>query len=156
MRQLCLELANTFPDVVKPIIDIMWFSSQAIRLVGLRNTLLLYTYMVSGAGHTVRTLCRRRHVNSGKPQLSFSLSHTASHHSLGNPQLGGLGLLRTIAPDFENIVKQRSKVEGMFRYIQQRLRVYGESVAFFGGNKREVRSFCGPVEAAPPSCRRSL
>ena len=47
--------------------------------------------------------------------------------------------MRAIAPDFEAIVKRRSSVEGMFRYIQQRLRVHGESVAFFGGNKREVR-----------------
>lgn len=33
--------------MVKPIIDIFWFSTQAIRLIGLRNTALLYMYMVS-------------------------------------------------------------------------------------------------------------
>lgn len=44
--QLCMELANTAPDIVKPFVDILWFSTQAIQLIGWRNTGLLYTYMV--------------------------------------------------------------------------------------------------------------
>lgn len=50
LDMLCNELANTFPDVIKPIADISWFSFQTVVMLGWRNTGLLYLYMVAGLG----------------------------------------------------------------------------------------------------------
>ncbi|EGD77957.1 ATP-binding cassette [Salpingoeca rosetta] len=48
IEKLCLELANTFPDIVKPVADLVWFSLQSWRLIGARRTAMLYTYVVVG------------------------------------------------------------------------------------------------------------
>ena len=48
--QLCNELANIFPDVIKPIVDVTWFTYQTYSLLGARNTAYLYTYMIVGLG----------------------------------------------------------------------------------------------------------
>ena len=45
-----MELANTFPDVIKPVIDVAWFTYQTYILLGARNTAYLYLYMVAGLG----------------------------------------------------------------------------------------------------------
>eukprot|EP00043_Microstomoeca_roanoka_P015266 m.152682 g.152682 ORF g.152682 m.152682 type:complete len:1240 (-) comp16218_c0_seq1:132-3851(-) len=50
IEKLCTELANTFPDIVKPIADIIWFSYQSWRLIGLKKTTVLYTYIAVGLG----------------------------------------------------------------------------------------------------------
>lgn len=50
LEQLCADMANVFPDVIKPIFDITWFSYQSVQLLGARNTAFLYVYMVAGLG----------------------------------------------------------------------------------------------------------
>ena len=30
LEKLCLELSNTFPDMVKPVADILWFRSASL------------------------------------------------------------------------------------------------------------------------------
>lgn len=47
---MCTEIANVFPDVVKPVADLGWFTFKAVVLLGARNTFLLYLYMVGGLG----------------------------------------------------------------------------------------------------------
>eukprot|EP00051_Salpingoeca_urceolata_P007072 m.93906 g.93906 ORF g.93906 m.93906 type:complete len:1288 (+) comp15107_c1_seq1:555-4418(+) len=49
-EKVATELANTFPEVLKPIVDLGWFSMQAVGLLGVRNTAALYLYMFSGLG----------------------------------------------------------------------------------------------------------
>ncbi|EDQ89564.1 uncharacterized protein MONBRDRAFT_8117 [Monosiga brevicollis MX1] len=97
LERFCLDLAGTFPDIVKPIADIAWFSYQSVTLIGTQRTGLLYLYA-----------------------------------------LGGLGLLRWIAPDFERLVQEKASLEAAFRYVQLRLRTHAESIAFFGGNELEA------------------
>jgi hypothetical protein len=43
-------MSNIFPEVVKPIVDVLWFTYQTYVLLGGRNTLYLYAYMVIGLG----------------------------------------------------------------------------------------------------------
>lgn len=52
--QMATELANTFPDIIKPAADLVWFSYKAWDLLGWKNTgekkkkedlLLLFTFM---------------------------------------------------------------------------------------------------------------
>eukprot|EP00039_Didymoeca_costata_P001964 m.56591 g.56591 ORF g.56591 m.56591 type:complete len:1243 (+) comp11047_c0_seq2:42-3770(+) len=50
LNKLASELANVFPDVIKPIADVAWFTYQAYLLLGFRSTALLYLYMISGYG----------------------------------------------------------------------------------------------------------
>ncbi len=50
LELLCNNLADTFPDIIKPIADLSWFSYQTVRMLGFRNTALLYAYMVAGLG----------------------------------------------------------------------------------------------------------
>jgi ABC-type uncharacterized transport system fused permease/ATPase subunit len=95
LEKLCLELANTFPEMVKPVADILWFryvcqllsasisinrilvaSAQSLSMIGVRKTALLYLYA-----------------------------------------LGGLGFLRLVAPDFEGLVQTKASLEGAFRYV---------------------------------------
>eukprot|EP00040_Diaphanoeca_grandis_P001018 m.17269 g.17269 ORF g.17269 m.17269 type:complete len:1248 (-) comp11415_c0_seq1:76-3819(-) len=50
LDKLSTELARIFPDIVKPFADITWFTYQALLILGLRNTSLLYMYMLGGFG----------------------------------------------------------------------------------------------------------
>uniref|UniRef100_A0A6N2ND68 ABC transporter domain-containing protein n=1 Tax=Salix viminalis TaxID=40686 RepID=A0A6N2ND68_SALVM len=48
-----------------------------------------------------------------------------------------LGFLRAVTPDFGDLASQEQQLEGTFRFMHERLRTHAESVAFFGGGKRE-------------------
>ena len=52
LDKLSTELANVFPDIVKPLVDISFFTYQAWRILGFKSTALLYcySYMVLGFG----------------------------------------------------------------------------------------------------------
>ena len=50
LDKLTTELANTFPDIIKPSADIIFFTFQAYRILGLKSTALLYSYMLFGFG----------------------------------------------------------------------------------------------------------
>eukprot|EP00049_Salpingoeca_infusionum_P008792 m.144576 g.144576 ORF g.144576 m.144576 type:complete len:1291 (-) comp14133_c0_seq3:1306-5178(-) len=94
--RFCLDLANLFPEMIKPIVDLIWFSARSGVLIGVKQTAMLYLYML------------------------FSLT-----------------FLRAVTPDFAQLTSRRSTLDGQFRFIQRRLRVHAESVAFFGGNEKE-------------------
>eukprot|EP00041_Stephanoeca_diplocostata_P038068 m.1473233 g.1473233 ORF g.1473233 m.1473233 type:complete len:1281 (-) comp25152_c1_seq8:3346-7188(-) len=47
---LSTEMANIFPDIVKPLADISWFTYQAYGIIGLQSTAMLYLYMFAGYG----------------------------------------------------------------------------------------------------------
>ncbi|KAL9332697.1 hypothetical protein ACSQ67_002307 [Phaseolus vulgaris] len=49
----------------------------------------------------------------------------------------GLGFLRTVTPDFGDLISQEQQLEGIFRFMHERLCTHAESVAFFGGGARE-------------------
>jgi hypothetical protein len=48
--QLTAEVSNIVPDIIKPFVDLVWFTQQAWLLIGWRNTALLYTYLAAGLG----------------------------------------------------------------------------------------------------------
>ena len=50
LDKLTTELANTFPDIIKPSADIIFFTYQAYRILGFKSTALLYSYMLFGFG----------------------------------------------------------------------------------------------------------
>lgn len=50
LDRMTSEISNTAPDIIKPFIDLLWFTHQAWRLIGWRSTALLYTYVVAGLG----------------------------------------------------------------------------------------------------------
>lgn len=49
-ERLCDELAALIPTLVKPVVDISWFSWQLWRLTGRRGMLILYLYTALGWG----------------------------------------------------------------------------------------------------------
>lgn len=49
-ERLCDELAALIPTLVKPVVDIAWFSWQLWRLTGRRGMLILYLYTALGWG----------------------------------------------------------------------------------------------------------
>ncbi|RDX73977.1 ABC transporter D family member 1, partial [Mucuna pruriens] len=49
----------------------------------------------------------------------------------------GLGFLRTVTPDFGDLISHEQQLEGTFRFMHERLCTHAESVAFFGGGARE-------------------
>ncbi|KAL4445411.1 hypothetical protein ABPG77_011236 [Micractinium sp. CCAP 211/92] len=50
IERLCDELAALIPTMVKPVVDIAWFSWQLWRLTGRRGMLILYLYTALGWG----------------------------------------------------------------------------------------------------------
>ena len=48
--RLCADLAALVPTMVKPVVDILWFSSQLWALTGRRGTAILYIYAALGFG----------------------------------------------------------------------------------------------------------
>lgn len=48
--QLTSEISNIVPDIIKPFVDLVWFTHQAWLLAGWRNTAMLYSYLVTGLG----------------------------------------------------------------------------------------------------------
>lgn len=50
LDRMASEIANTVPDIIKPFIDLVWFTQQAYSLIGLRSTAMLYGYLAAGLG----------------------------------------------------------------------------------------------------------
>ncbi|KAK8501359.1 hypothetical protein V6N12_021054 [Hibiscus sabdariffa] len=96
LEKLTTDLSGLVTGMVKPSVDILWFTWRMKLLTGRRGVSILYAYM-----------------------------------------LLGLGLLRTVTPDFGNLASQEQQLEGTFRFMHERLRTHAESIAFFGGGARE-------------------
>lgn len=48
MERLCDDLAALVPTLVKPVVDVAWFSWQLWRLTGRRGAAILYAYVALG------------------------------------------------------------------------------------------------------------
>ena len=48
VERLCTDLTALVPSMVKPVVDLLWFSAQLWRLLGARGTGVLYLYAVAG------------------------------------------------------------------------------------------------------------
>ncbi|KAG4989903.1 hypothetical protein JHK85_032886 [Glycine max] len=96
LEKLTADLSGLVTGMVKPSVDILWFTWRMKLLTGQRGVAILYAYM-----------------------------------------LLGLGFLRTVTPDFVNLISQEQQLEGTFRFMHERLCTHAESVAFFGGGARE-------------------
>ncbi|XP_025985394.1 ABC transporter D family member 1 isoform X1 [Glycine max] len=96
LEKLTTDLSGLVTGMVKPSVDILWFTWRMKMLTGRRGVAILYAYM-----------------------------------------LLGLGFLRTVTPDFGNLISQEQQLEGTFRFMHERLCTHAESVAFFGGGARE-------------------
>ncbi|QCD98659.1 ATP-binding cassette [Vigna unguiculata] len=96
LEKLTSDLSGLVTGLVKPSVDILWFTWRMKLLTGQRGVAILYAYM-----------------------------------------LLGLGFLRTVTPDFGDLISQEQQLEGMFRFMHERLCTHAESVAFFGGGARE-------------------
>eukprot|EP01052_Picozoa_sp_SAG31_P018552 SAG31_NODE_1318_length_8823_cov_3.108780_8_plen_92_part_00 len=48
--KLCTTLAALFPGLIKPLVDISWYSVRMWQLTGRRGLAVLYGYMVFGLG----------------------------------------------------------------------------------------------------------
>ncbi|XP_038994853.1 ABC transporter D family member 1-like isoform X1 [Hibiscus syriacus] len=96
LDKLTTDLSGLVTGMVKPSVDILWFTWRMKLLTGRRGVSILYAYM-----------------------------------------LLGLGLLRTVSPDFGKLTSQEQQLEGTFRFMHERLQTHAESIAFFGGGARE-------------------
>ncbi|XP_027334741.1 ABC transporter D family member 1-like isoform X1 [Abrus precatorius] len=96
LEKLTTDLSGLVTGMVKPSVDILWFTWRMKLLTGQRGVAILYAYM-----------------------------------------LLGLGFLRTVTPDFGDLISQEQQLEGTFRFMHERLSTHAESVAFFGGGARE-------------------
>ncbi|ESW35638.1 hypothetical protein PHAVU_001G251800 [Phaseolus vulgaris] len=96
LEKLTSDLSGLVTGLVKPSVDILWFTWRMKLLTGQRGVAILYAYM-----------------------------------------LLGLGFLRTVTPDFGDLISQEQQLEGIFRFMHERLCTHAESVAFFGGGARE-------------------
>lgn len=50
IERLAADLAALVPSMVKPVVDILWFSSQLWALTGRRGSAVLYIYAALGFG----------------------------------------------------------------------------------------------------------
>ena len=48
VERLCSDLTALIPSMVKPVVDLAWFSAQLWRLLGAKGTGVLYLYAVAG------------------------------------------------------------------------------------------------------------
>ncbi|KAL5188407.1 ABC transporter D family member 1 [Glycine soja] len=96
LEKLTTDLSGLVTGMVKPSVDILWFTWRMKLLTGRRGVAILYAYM-----------------------------------------LLGLGFLRTVTPNFGDLISQEQQLEGTFRFMHERLCTHAESVAFFGGGARE-------------------
>ncbi|XP_057431902.1 ABC transporter D family member 1 [Lotus japonicus] len=96
LEKLTADLSGLVTGLVKPSVDILWFTWRMKLLTGQRGVAILYAYM-----------------------------------------LLGLGFLRTVTPNFGDLISQEQQLEGTFRFMHERLCAHAESVAFFGGGARE-------------------
>lgn len=97
LDRLTSEISNIVPDIIKPFVDLVWFTHQTWLLIGWRNTAALYTYLAAG-----------------------------------------LGFLQLVTPAYDTLVMTLTKLQAGLRHVHTRLRTHGESVAFFGGDSREL------------------
>ncbi|KAI5411636.1 hypothetical protein KIW84_056638 [Lathyrus oleraceus] len=100
LEKLTTDLSGLVTGLVKPSVDILWFTWRMKMLTGQRGVAILYVYM-----------------------------------------LLGLGVLRTVTLDFGDLISQEQQLEGIFRFMHERLCTHAESVAFFGGGAREKYDF---------------
>ncbi|KAK1294460.1 ABC transporter D family member 1 [Acorus calamus] len=96
VEKLTRELSGLVTGMVKPLVDILWFTWRMKLLTGQRGVAILYAYMFLG-----------------------------------------LGFLRSVTPDFGDLMSREQQLEGNFRFMHTRLRTHAESIAFFGGGARE-------------------
>lgn len=96
LEKLTTNLSGLVTGLVKPSVDILWFTWRIKMLTGQRGVTILYVYI-----------------------------------------LLGLGFLRTVTPDFGDFISQEQQLEGIFRFMNERLCTHAESVAFFGDGARE-------------------
>lgn len=66
-ERLCDDLAALIPTLVKPVVDISWFSWQLWRLTGQRGMAILYLYTALGWG------CLRCAVTAGELERGRSM-----------------------------------------------------------------------------------
>eukprot|EP00040_Diaphanoeca_grandis_P021946 m.117418 g.117418 ORF g.117418 m.117418 type:complete len:1285 (-) comp28579_c0_seq1:26-3880(-) len=52
--------------------------------------------------------------------------------------VGGFTIIRYTLPNFKRIVAEEAKQEGIFKNFHARVKTHAESIAFFGGEKREL------------------
>jgi ABC-type uncharacterized transport system fused permease/ATPase subunit len=50
VERLCDDLSALIPSLVKPVVDIAWFSVQLYKLTGRRGMAILYLYAFLGFG----------------------------------------------------------------------------------------------------------
>ncbi|KAK9846568.1 hypothetical protein WJX81_006713 [Elliptochloris bilobata] len=50
IERLCNDLSALIPSMVKPVVDILWFSAQLYQLTGRRGMFILYAYALLGFG----------------------------------------------------------------------------------------------------------
>ena len=50
VERLCDDLAALIPSMVKPVVDLAWFSVQLYQLTGRRGMAILYLYAFLGFG----------------------------------------------------------------------------------------------------------
>ena len=49
----------------------------------------------------------------------------------------GMGILKYVMPDYRALVQAQNELEGKFKFEHARVRLCSESIAFFGGHRRE-------------------
>lgn len=72
--------------------------------------------------------------------FSFSLRTMLGTNGLGWITLylfGGLFVVKKLMPDYKDLIKLESEIEGKFKFVHARVRSHAESIAFFGGGSRE-------------------
>ncbi|XP_019437629.1 PREDICTED: ABC transporter D family member 1-like isoform X3 [Lupinus angustifolius] len=79
LEKLTTDLSGLVTGLVKPSVDILWFTWRMKLLTGQRGVAILYTYM-----------------------------------------LLGLGFLRTVTPDFGDLISQEQELEGTFRFTHSK------------------------------------
>ena len=84
-------------------------------------------------------------VNLLKPTLYVASYGTVLHSLIGFDGLKyviayvalGLGIVRTLMPNYKEYAERETNLNGKFRYVHSRIRAHSESIAFFGGGDYE-------------------
>lgn len=109
IERLCNDLASLVPSLIKPIVDIAWFSWRMKRLTGGKGMFLLWSYMTLGFG-TLKLLtpnfgklASRQHQLEGEYRFTHSRlrSHAESVAFFGGGDREG----RTISGRFELLLQ---------------------------------------------------
>ena len=48
--QMTSDISNIVPDIIKPFVDLVWFTHSSQLLIGWRNTGMLYIYLATALG----------------------------------------------------------------------------------------------------------